>query len=223
MDWSLWGLLRAACGHGDAVAGNIEAQQAVASSRRGSIHGSNESTSAIRATNIRGQIAAPAVLEDGRWLAFVVDRTGPCTLKLWVSHDEGDTWPEEDALVVYRHDERAKLSQGQEDVDYRQYWDDMLKWTFGHPAIRVLNDGELLLAFYAGSPDGTSIHWAKVDPSKLKSDATAKRNIHAATAPSLAGSAISSAPLAPHFGPVIIAKSGGKHDKIDRFDLEIKQ
>jgi hypothetical protein len=138
--------------------------------RRGSIHQANEATSSIRATNIRGQIAAPAVLQDGRWLAFVVDRAGPSTIRLWVSHDEGRSWPEQDAFCIYRHDELAVLSQGQDNIDYRQYWDDMLKWTFGHPAIRTLRNGKVLLAFYAGSPEGTSVHWSMLDPNKRKID-----------------------------------------------------
>ena len=43
------------------------------------------------------------------------------------------------------------LTQGRENIDFNQYWDDMGKWTFGHPAIRQLPDGHLLLAWYAGA------------------------------------------------------------------------
>ena len=35
----------------------------------------------------------------------------------------------------------------------------MGKWSFGHPAIRPL-EGGWLLAWYAGTPDRMSIHWA---------------------------------------------------------------
>jgi hypothetical protein len=38
----------------------------------------------------------------------------------------------------------------------------MGKWTFGHPAIRMLPEGRVLLAYYAGTPDCLSIHWARV-------------------------------------------------------------
>ena len=37
----------------------------------------------------------------------------------------------------------------------------MGKWSFGHPAIRPLKNG-WLLAWYAGTPDRMSIHWAHV-------------------------------------------------------------
>lgn len=113
-------------------------------------------------TTIPGQIAAPLFLPDGRLLAFVVDRGRPGTLKLWQSRDGGATWPENDALTVHQHEEAAKLSQGRENIDFKQYWEDMGKWSFGHPAIRQLDAQHALLAYYAGTPDRMSIHWARV-------------------------------------------------------------
>jgi hypothetical protein len=83
---------------------------------------------------------------------------------LWSSADGGSTWPEHQALVVHTHDERAALTQGagKENVDYAEYWDDMKKWSFGHPAIRLLGADRVLLAWYAGAPDCMSLHWAIV-------------------------------------------------------------
>lgn len=130
--------------------------------RRASIDGRGFEHSPVRETTIRGQIAAPWLLDDGRLLAFVVDRNRPGTMKLWRSSDGGLTWPEADSLVVHTHDEQAKLSQGMENIDFKQYWEDMGKWTFGHPALRGLPDGRVLLAYYAGTPDALSIHWAHV-------------------------------------------------------------
>ncbi len=83
-------------------------------------------------------------------------------MTLWSSADGGQTWPASDAIVVYRHDERAALSQSHENIDFKQYWEDMGKWSFGHPAIRLLADGRLLAAWYAGTPDCMSVHWARV-------------------------------------------------------------
>lgn len=116
-------------------------------------------------TRIPGQIAAPLALGDGRLLAFVVDRDRPGTMKLWVSADGGRTWPESESLTVHTHDERALLSQGRENIDFKQYWEDMGKWTFGHPAIRALGRDRVLLAYYAGTPEALSIHWARVQTS----------------------------------------------------------
>jgi hypothetical protein len=116
----------------------------------------------IQATSMPGQIAAPLWLADGRLLAFVVDRNPPCTMKLWSSRDGGRTWPAAECLTVYEHEERAALSQGAEDIDFAQYWEDMGKWSFGHPALRALGEQRVLATFYAGAPDCMSVHFARV-------------------------------------------------------------
>lgn len=116
----------------------------------------------VRPTPIPGQIAAPLLLDDGRLLAFVVDRSRPGTLTLWCSPDGGDTWPLDQRLVVHTHEERAAVTQGRDHIDFKQYWEDMGKWSFGHPALRALGGGRLLLAWYAGAPDCMSLHWARV-------------------------------------------------------------
>lgn len=116
----------------------------------------------IRETTIPGQIGAPLLLEDGRLLVFVVNRDRPGTMTLWVSRDAGLTWPEADKLVVHTHDEKAALTQQGADVDFNAYWDDMLKWSFGHPSIVDLKNGKVLCVFYAGVPGCLSIHWARV-------------------------------------------------------------
>jgi hypothetical protein len=92
----------------------------------------------------------------------VVDRSRPGTLKLWQSRDNGVTWPVEDCLVVHAHEEKAALTQGLENIDFKQYWEDMGKWSFGHPAIRLLDREHVLLAHYAGTPSCMSVHWARV-------------------------------------------------------------
>jgi len=130
--------------------------------RHGTIAGDAIPAEPIRSTTIPGQIAAPLRLDDGRLLAFVVDRGRPGTMTLWCSPDDGRTWPAADRLVVYQHEERAALSQGRDQIDFKQYWEDMGKWSFGHPALRRLADGRLVAAWYAGTPDCMSLHWARV-------------------------------------------------------------
>ncbi len=115
--------------------------------------------------SIPGQIAACLIANDGRLLAFVVDRGRPGTMTLWQSADGGHSWPEDGRLVVHTHDEQAAITQGRENIDFAEYWEDMGKWSFGHPAIRPLGDG-WLLAWYAGTPKQMSIHWARVADKK---------------------------------------------------------
>lgn len=130
--------------------------------RRATLDNAELKLQPILATAIPGQIAAPLWLDDGRLLAFVVDRNRPCTMKLWTSRDGGQSWPVSECLTVYEHEERAALSQGAENVDFAQYWEDMGKWSFGHPAIRALRDRRVLLTYYAGAPDCMSVHFARV-------------------------------------------------------------
>jgi hypothetical protein len=130
--------------------------------RRATLRGDRVEGAPVRATPIPGQIAAPLLLADGRLLAFVVDRSRPGTLRLWQSPDAGVTWPVADCLVVHTHDEKAALTQGSENIDFKQYWEDMGKWSFGHPAIRPLDQDCVLLAHYAGTPSCMSVHWVRV-------------------------------------------------------------
>lgn len=116
-------------------------------------------------TTIPGQIAAPCLLPHGRILAFVVDRSRPGTMRLWQSHDGGQTWPEALSLVVHQHDEQAILTQGTDNIDFAEYWEDMGKWSFGHPCIRAADSNSVLLTWYAGTPKRMSIHAAEVDVS----------------------------------------------------------
>jgi hypothetical protein len=130
--------------------------------RRGTVGRESIDLQPIRETAIPGQIAAPLLLADGRLLAFVVDRARPGTMKLWVSPDGGRNWPEKDSLLVHLHDERAAVTQGQSNIDFKKYWEDMGKWSFGHPALRSLGRGRVLVAWYAGTPDCMSIHSAQI-------------------------------------------------------------
>ena len=112
-------------------------------------------------TSIPGQIAACCVAQDGRILAYVVDRGWPGTMTLWQSSDGGRNWPRDARLVVHTHDEQAAITQGRENIDFAAFWEDMGRWSFGHPAIRRLGDA-WLLAWYAGTPNRMSIHWARI-------------------------------------------------------------
>lgn len=115
------------------------------------------------ATTLPGQIAAPLWIDERRVLSFVVDRDRPCTMTLWESVDGGATWPRDRALRVYEHEEQAVLTQGRENVDYAQFWEDMGKWSFGHPAIQRLDERRVLVAWYAGTPQEMSIQAAQVE------------------------------------------------------------
>lgn len=124
--------------------------------------GTDRAASLPHPTGIEGQISAALTLPDGRALACVIKRNRPATISLWASPDGGLTWPETPALVVYNHEEKARLTQGASDIDFAAYWEDMGRWTFGHPAMQLLANGDLVIIYYAGSPGSLSLHWSIV-------------------------------------------------------------
>lgn len=129
---------------------------------RGQLNGCRVSDVSIWETNIPGQISAPTLLEDGRWVAITVDRRHPATMKLWISADGGINWPDDQMLLLHTHEERAKISEWGGRVGYEQIWDDMSRWSLGHPAICNLGNGRVLVAYYAGTPECIDVHWARV-------------------------------------------------------------
>ncbi|MDA0659532.1 MAG: hypothetical protein O2931_02970 [Planctomycetota bacterium] len=128
----------------------------------GTIDGAGGAFGPIDDTGLSGQIASPLLWHDGRILAFIVDRQRPGTLTLWQSCDGGRSWPVEDACIVHSQEELAATTQGRDQIDFKAYWEDMIKWSFGHPAIRAWDDQHVLVTYYAGSPNCMSVHWARV-------------------------------------------------------------
>jgi len=117
---------------------------------------------APRSTGIRGQIAQPLPLPDGRLLAFYVHRHPPGSMRLVASNDAGKTWDVDGELVVYQSGGARERGLAGES-DFARYWEDMSTWTFGHPTGAMLDENTVLLAFYAGkSKDCLSARWARV-------------------------------------------------------------
>ena len=114
-------------------------------------------------TKIPGQISSPLLMDDGRIIGFVVDRDKPGTMKLWQSSDGGKTWPSAEALTVHVQNRENPLPNQKQQVDFAEYWEDMAKWSFGHPAAQLISPREALLTYYAGPPNHLSMHWARVE------------------------------------------------------------
>jgi len=112
-------------------------------------------------TGIAGQIAMPLPLPDGRLLCFYVHRHDPPSMRVVISRDGGRTWRMDDELIVYSSGagDEAGAAGGRFDTEY---WEDMNRWTFGHPRAVLLPDGSVLLAFYAGDANRLDLRWARV-------------------------------------------------------------
>jgi len=112
-------------------------------------------------TGIEGQIAAPLPLGNGKLLCAYVHRNDPPSIRVVTSDDMGKTWNVDQTLTVYDSGsgEEAGTDGPRMDADY---WEDMYRWTFGHPHAVRLDDSTVLVTFYGGEPTALSVHWVKI-------------------------------------------------------------
>lgn len=122
---------------------------------------------------IEGQVTAPLFLDRDRLLLFYVHRHDPPSIRAVISQDAGKTWQDEQVVI---HDGRGGTQSGMDrSRSDAEYWEDMTRWTFGHPKAVRLSGGRVLVVYYApptasvGAPCDAdlaaesptlSIHWA---------------------------------------------------------------
>ena len=72
--------------------------------------------------------------------------------------DFGRTWPAERTLRIYE----PAAGPASQEQSFEAFWQSMMSWPFGHPRAVVTPEGELLVAWYAGSGDVIGMNWACV-------------------------------------------------------------
>ncbi len=109
-------------------------------------------------TGIYGQPGQPVDLGDGRIATIEIDRTSTPIITVRTSRDRGRTFDE--ALVVYS----SKLKkQDSRNISMDDAWDEMTRFSVGHPALLNLGGGEVLAYYYAGDHcDNTSIEFVRI-------------------------------------------------------------
>jgi hypothetical protein len=111
-------------------------------------------------TGVPGQPAPPVSLPDGRVGMVYVDRTSSPIIKMRTSSDNGRTWEKKSETVIYKPELR---SQTEEKTSMQDTLDEMYKYSVGLPYTALLQDGSLLVVYYAGpEADFTDIHWARL-------------------------------------------------------------
>ena len=111
-------------------------------------------------TGVPGQPAPPASLPDGTIAMVYVDRTTSPVIKLRTSKDNGQTWPKETELVIYKS---LSTSQTTDKKDMQDAWAEMGAFSVGLPATAQLAGGDVLVVYYAGQhTDHTEIQWARI-------------------------------------------------------------
>lgn len=104
-------------------------------------------------TNISGQIAAPMVLDGDAVIAAVNYRQPPEGIRLWASSDAGQTWDADGVVQMWDARQSRVVAEpvksGSRPGGEKGVWDALEQFTFGTPGMIRLDDGTVLLTYYA--------------------------------------------------------------------------
>ncbi|MDN3688780.1 sialidase family protein [Cyclobacterium jeungdonense] len=109
-------------------------------------------------TGVYGQPGHPVQLPDGRLMLVTIDRRSLPELYLHLSRDEGKRF---DTSILLTSFERPR--QDSQFMKMDEAWEEMARYSVGHPQLLLLENGEILAYFYQGShPDTTAIHFLRI-------------------------------------------------------------
>lgn len=116
-------------------------------------------------SGVQGQLSTPLALSDEVVLMGYNHRHQPASIRLRASIDGGATWEGAEELIIYSGAVNAPTDRlGGDVLNYYSY---MVDYTFGWNQMVRLNDGSILMAYYAGTPVCMDIRWARIDVSDL--------------------------------------------------------
>jgi len=111
-------------------------------------------------TGIPGQPATVISTHSGEHAFVYVDRTGSPAIKMRLSRDGGDSWPESTEISLHQSD---LSSQIRDKNSLQDTWTELEQYSLGLPQTALLASGCILVVYYAGSSNElTSILWAVV-------------------------------------------------------------
>lgn len=105
------------------------------------------------------QAAIPAILPDGRVILAWVDRFGSRSIRARMAASISSAFSADSEVIVYDH--------GGNDIagsDTGEALAEMDVWSFGLPSATVLHDGDILVVYYAGTPERMDLHWSRLRP-----------------------------------------------------------
>lgn len=112
---------------------------------------------APEALGVSDQAARPAILPDGRVVLAWVDRFGSRTIKARLAASLDAPFDPETEVTVYSHQQPEAAASDTGDM-----LASMDVWSFGLPSATALPDGDVLVVYYAGTPQSLDVHWAKL-------------------------------------------------------------
>ena len=104
------------------------------------------------------QAGHPATLPDGRIVLAWVDRFGSGSIRARAAADAYADFDPESEVVIYRHEHHNRRRAG----DTRSTLDDMSIWSYGLPYAETLDNGDVMVVYYAGDQQTMDIHFARL-------------------------------------------------------------
>ena len=123
-------------------------------------HDNARTWSKPRDTGLAGQAPYPIFLADGRMAVIYIDRYNSQTIRVRLSHDNGKTFENTDA-VIYKH-QATKIDLGSVAKDTAEHLQQQFLWTFGFASGVASPDGDLWVSYYGGDTESTNIYWARL-------------------------------------------------------------
>lgn len=109
-------------------------------------------------TGIYGQPGRPVQLADGRLVLVSIDRRKFPEIHLHLSRDEGKTFYRSRRLITFEQE-----PQDSEYLRMDEAWEEMARYSVGHPQLLALDAWEILVYYYQGpDTDRTSIHFLRI-------------------------------------------------------------
>lgn len=109
-------------------------------------------------TGVYGQPGRPVQLPDGQLVLVTIDRRKFPEIFLHLSNDEGKSFDSSDCLVSF--DQERQDSQF---MKMDEAWEEMSRYSVGHPQLLALENGDIMVYFYQGpGSDTTAIHFIRI-------------------------------------------------------------
>lgn len=117
--------------------------------------------SALEDLGIADQPSRPAILPDGRTVLAWVDRFGTASIRARMAKALEAPFDAASEVCIYAHGMNAGSGNL---VSTGDLLVEQSRWAYGLPFAEALPDGDVLVVYYAGTPDAMSIHSARLRP-----------------------------------------------------------
>ena len=120
---------------------------------------SGRTWTAAQDIGIADQAGRPAMLPDGRVALAWVDRFGSGSIRARLAADARADFDPGGEVVIYDHSGNTRRTDGTGAT-----LDDMSIWTYGLPYAEALENGEVMVVYYAGDQRTMDIRYARLAP-----------------------------------------------------------